>query len=511
MTNSLNISSAQSQNSLVDYGSSDSYDSCLEENNSLLNIACTNARSIVEKIKSLITLFEENGLHIAILTEAWLTSKSCPVRAMNDLTIGANLNFVRRDRGRRGGGVAICYDPTKIRMNRFRVQTEPNNKTEIICAAGNSNLTKRKIVAVALYLPPSLTASELNIAVQTLTDTVDQVFTSFPDAIVFVGGDFNKKNISQFTSTFPSLKPLRVGATRRGAYLDEIYTNIWERMGEKRIQMPLSKEDGTLSDHSVVAASFKLPRQPKSVPTTFSFRPITSEGIDKFRSLIVPYDWSQINLETPTLSAAALQTVLQDFISKSFPCKTRTVRNTDAPWLSRRTKELINRKKRIFKSEGKTQKYFQANNVSTASVKKDKEKYLEKVIVTTKETNNSRSFYKAVKNLQTKEAQARFDVSDLYPGKSEHDVAETVAEYFNKISLEYNPLPDPQQQNLGIVHVEPYQVSARLKSFKKPRSQVEGDISPELVNLFHDLLAIPLCNIYNQTLNMLSWPELWKC
>jgi len=42
-----------------------------------LNLACTNARSVVEKISSLVRLFEECSLHFALLTETWLTAKVC--------------------------------------------------------------------------------------------------------------------------------------------------------------------------------------------------------------------------------------------------------------------------------------------------------------------------------------------------------------------------------------------------------------------------------------------------
>ena len=73
----------------------------LASNNCCLKIACANARSVVQKINSLITLFEELELHIALLTETWLTAKVCSVKTMNDLTDGANINFIRRDRGSR--------------------------------------------------------------------------------------------------------------------------------------------------------------------------------------------------------------------------------------------------------------------------------------------------------------------------------------------------------------------------------------------------------------------------
>ena len=59
-----------------------------------LNLACTNAHSIVEKVDSLISLFEENALHFCILTETWLTPKKCGKRAMEDLTDGADISFI---------------------------------------------------------------------------------------------------------------------------------------------------------------------------------------------------------------------------------------------------------------------------------------------------------------------------------------------------------------------------------------------------------------------------------
>ena len=81
-----NISNSNSNDlsSLVALGSNENH----------FNIACANARSLVEKVTSLVTLFEENELHLALLTETWLSNKHCPPRTMADLTIGANINSV---------------------------------------------------------------------------------------------------------------------------------------------------------------------------------------------------------------------------------------------------------------------------------------------------------------------------------------------------------------------------------------------------------------------------------
>ena len=295
--------------------------SLLDPDPTLLNIACANARSVVEKIKSLITLFEENCLHFAAITETWLSQKHCPPRVMADLTVGAELSFIRRDRGSRGGGVAVCYNPTKIRMSKFNFKRPVNDRTELVTAVGNCPLTKRKISMSAIYLPPSLNKADLNMCISTLVDCIDQVVTKYPDCIVFVAGDFNNKDLSTFTSAFPDIRPMGTGPTRRDACLDEIYTNVHSRIASLSVQLPLSKEDGTNSDHSVVAASFKLPRAISSVARTFEFRPISTEGADKFGALLAAFDWAKIQRSTSSESASALDDVLQQFIIECFPLK----------------------------------------------------------------------------------------------------------------------------------------------------------------------------------------------
>ena len=154
-------------------------------------------------------------------------------------------------------------------------------------------------------------------------------------------------------------------------------------IAHKCIQRPLSKVDGTESDHDIVAVSFKLPKHAKSVSNTFYFSPITTEGVEKFRSLIVPFDWLAIEKATSSESALELDNVLQYFVNECFPLKKRTVRNTDAPWMDKKTKRLLCRKRRIYKAEGKSQKYYQISAICEVAVAKAKEKFLNNVIVKT--------------------------------------------------------------------------------------------------------------------------------
>ena len=55
-----------------------------------------------------------------------------------------------------------------------------------------------------------------------------------------------------------------------------------------------------------------------------------------------------------------------------------------------------------------------------------------------------------------------------------------------------------------------YEVAARIRLFKKPKSTVPGDIFPKLVTQFADFLAILLTDIYNCITRTRDWPKCWK-
>ena len=102
---------------------------------------------------------------------------------------------------------------------------------------------------------------------------------------------------------------------------------------------------------------------------------------------------------------------------------------------------------------------------------------------------------------------------DLFPGKSEGEVAKELAGYFNRISSEFQPLeprdiPRTYARSLPVLH--PYQVEGRIKAFKKPKSMVRGDIFPALMDKFATLLAVPLTEIFNEITRTSVWPATWK-
>ena len=167
------------------------------------------------------------------------------------------------------------------------------------------------------------------------------------DTIIFVGGDFNHKSINSLLVAFPALIPFRAGATRNGAALEEVYTNMDHSIVEKKIQSPLRSIEGIESDHSIITASLKFPRQVTAVKTTFNFRPITTDGVDKFGSLLANMDWDSVKGISSTESARKLDACLRDLVEQCFPEKSRTIRSTDAPWFNSAIKKAGRKKIRL--------------------------------------------------------------------------------------------------------------------------------------------------------------------
>ena len=128
--------------------------------------------------------------------------------------------------------------------------------------------------------------------------------------------------------------------------------------------------------------------------------------------------------------------------------------------------------------------------------------------------DGNRNFFRQTKNYLSKERPAPFDVMNMFPNMTEGQVAELLAEHFNAISNEFVPLDFAR--DLPVTHSVPlpvlatHEVAMRLKRFRKPKSMVRGDIFPDLVTKFADLLAVPLTSIYNEITATKIWPEIWK-
>ena len=114
-----------------------------------------------------------------------------------------------------------------------------------------------------------------------------------------------------------------------------------------------------------------------------------------------------------------------------------------------------------------------------------------------------------MKNFASFEKPTKFDVRSLLPGCTNQEVAGKLAVYFNQVSGEFEPLLPSQipcTKPGNIPCLCKFEVAKRIKSFRKPKSMVPGDVFPSLVTKFADFLALPLTNIFNEISSTYVWP-----
>ena len=126
---------------------------------------------------------------------------------------------------------------------------------------------------------------------------------------------------------------------------------------------------------------------------------------------------------------------------------------------------------------------------------------------------DSKRFHRGVKAFLSAEEVQKWDVRSIFPNRSDLEVAEDLADFFNGISSEYEPL---DLAGIPTIYDEPLpqltvgEVGERLRRSKKTASLVEGDIFPCLFGQFSDKFAPVVADIFNTTVRDSEWATLWK-
>ena len=183
------------------------------------------------------------------------------------------------------------------------------------------------------------------------------------------------------------------------------------------------------------------------------------------------HDWAEVFAAVGTNNKTnAYQRTVVDAINRFFPLRTTKRKSTDLPWINKAVVRMITDCKKLFREEGgkRTAAWKEAKAKTDAKILARKKEYLwtQKDHILAEDAN--RNFYKHVKNFNTIEKPREFDVRSLMPGKSDREVAETLAEYFNKISQEFDPLQPHQIPSTWHEPITPlmnHEVSARIRKF----------------------------------------------
>ena len=485
-----------------------------------INIINTNARSLCPKIDSLIDCFEEMDGTLAVITETWLSDGPSLSEDIRDLANGAGLGMVCLNRPPNGrgishGGVAVVHNQSACTLAKLEMPNPGN--FEVLTTISNITGHARKLLTVACYLPPNYNIQRGREALEHIENIIIDLKRKYKDPFIIVAGDFNQWKIDEALQDFPDLREEQVGPTRKDRTIDRIFTNFGRSIVESGTVPPLEPEpgyQGAKSDHRIAFAKAFLPRNRTFEWISYQYRYYSPEAVDEFGRWLAGKDWVDVATAPGSNSKANIyQAEITDALEGIFPLITVRKKSTDCPWVNNRIRRLIAKRKGVYRREGRSGKWRRLKKLSEELIRTRRATYLDSQKCSLLVDDARRNFFRNVKAFKSKERPRPFDPMDLFPGKSEAEVAAELAAYFNRISSEFHPLEPgdiPRTHERGLPTLHPYQVEGRIHAFKKPKSMVKGDIFPGLMDRYATLLAIPLTHIYNEITVTQIWPTIWK-
>lgn len=315
---------------------------------------------------------------------------------------------------------------------------------------------------------------------------------------------------------------VQVGPTRGGRSIDRFFVNFGRSVVESGTLAPLETEpdettgETSKSDHKTAYCRAEIQKVESFRWQEYSYRQYTNEAVLNFKNWIVMYPWDEVlQAEGSNNKALQYQQTLQRAVDEFFLLRTTRRKTTDLPWLGRGVLRLIKNRNNLFVAEGgvRTEAWKKEKKRIDDIIKKRKRSYMDTQRDNLLGPDAARCFFKNFKNFASFERPKQFDVRELLPGKTDQEAAESLAEYFNLVSQEFEPLsPDqiPCTKSRKPPKLELYEVAARIKKFRKPHSMVPGDVFPSLMTQLSDFFAVPLTSIFNEIMKTFIWPVCWK-
>lgn len=227
---------------------------------------------------------------------------------------------------------------------------------------------------------------------------------------------------------------------------------------------------GAKSDHRVAYATATLPRLRQFDWITYQYRYYNEESAKLFGNWLASYDWADlVQAEGSNLKAEMYQGAVNQVMERFFPLITVRRKSSDCPCINTQIRKLIRRRKGIYKREGRSEKWRWLKKVTDELIGKRKEIYIQSQRDVLLVEDARRNFFRNVKAFQSRERPRSFDVRALFAGKSDNEVVDSLASFFNRISQEFYPLEPcdiPRTHDRQLRLLEPYQVEGRIRAFK---------------------------------------------
>ena len=499
----------------------------------LPTVATYNLRSMLPKIGNLTTDILEREIDCAFLQEIWENEDNANHQfEIEKLLEIHGLQYMSTSRkpnskGVAYGGAAILVNLEKFQCEKIPVQIPQS--LEVVWALlrpKNVSAKFKEIIVCSFYSPPNKRQNSK--MADHVVGTLHMLATRYPDSGIILGADKNEMDISPILNCGLRLRNCVDQPTRQGVVLDVILMNTFAYFNSAIIVPPIQPDDpvkGKPSDHSVPVCVPHTDRynRPRRSYKTIKYRPLPESSLRKLGEWIVTEEWGDIKGDlSPTQQVKAFETLILNKLDHFCPEKTVKLSSHDKVWVNGDIKRLARLKSREYNRHGKSAKYKDLAKKFKAKYEAEARKYLQKNISELMQCKPGQA-YNVLKKMGAKPGECIDSNTFTLPTHESENLsaaqsAERIADYFAQISqefppLDYNLLPPRVQSKLDSHSVPPtideHETYQKIKSAKKPKSCVPGDIPRPVILEFSPELASPVCSIIQNIVQSCEWPTQW--
>ena len=286
------------------------------------------------------------------------------------------------------------------------------------------------------------------------------------------------------------------------------------------IQISSVEDAGNLgkSRHSIL--HMKINTKPTRMSSTEQVPDYAKADFDKLRECMANIDWST---ELANIGAQDGWTFFKEQLSKAtekcIPLKSRRASNKPL-WMNRNIIRLIRKKRRLwnwYKStndHAEYQAYIDAQKSVNKIIRAAKKKFERKLAKNFKQ--NPRQFYSHLNN----HTKSRAQVGPLQNEEGEQlsdsqGMCNILNSFFSSVftNEDCTNIPTPQQMpnvNIGSLVVNEEMFKKRLSKTKQNGAPGPDKITSKILSELADVVALPLCIIFNKSIRTGEVPDDWK-
>ena len=448
----------------------------------------SNVQSLLPKIDEINAFASTMKPDILVFCETWL---SCAIDD-KDIDIPGYCPPIRNDRThRRGGGVCV-YSKHDIACSVISIGNRPPWIESVWVHFPIFN-----ILVLALYVPPSLSVSQLNTVTEYIVSGFDDA-TNLANGCHFVLlGDLNNLPTSNLEQSLGLLQLVHE-ATRGSAVLDKI---LIEPALDTYYDTPTVGPNFGKSDHLSV---FLKPLSERAFsPAVVKVYDYRKSHMSEFLSRLKYQRWQEIYK-----SSGSVETKCTMFYQKvdeallAFPYTYVEMSPNEKPWMTPKLKYLINCRFEAYRLK-QYPKYLHLKAKVKQEIIKAKNTWMQKL------KQSPKGIWKAVRPSTNRIQNCGNLLKTFTPAEIPDAISSAFSLAFSQPSASSFA---PSEDNTGFFNIQltVEDTETRLRKLKVGKSSGHDNLSPRLLRAASDILASPLTHIFVQSISEGIFPKIWK-